>query len=158
MSNSIKDSVVTCSKLFMVWFEKEKAGEDFSKHDEELEKIFIFQILLKKFKVFGINIILPDPLLAILAECTNCNPGQTQVILKDLLNHIKKIRGAIPDGYVITSTDFASCFPISFPIIEIPEINAKYESMWIGQKIETTNPFQSDNLCDTPEWWKEVME
>jgi len=147
-----------CSKLLIIWFGQERDGVDFSNHDKEIKQLFISQVLLKRFEVFGINIVIPDPLLAILSCCTDSNPGQSQVILKDLLNHIKKIKGPIPDGYVIQSMDFSLCFPMNFPITEIPEVNAKYESMWIGQKIERTGTFSSDNLCDTPEWWKEVME
>ena len=94
----------------------------------------------------------------ILCICTNNNPGQIQIILKDLLNSIKKRTGPIKPGYIITSNDFSLCFAWNFPIIEIPEINTKYESLWMGQKIETDKPLMSDNLCDTVDWWKEVMK
>jgi hypothetical protein len=30
--------------------------------------------------------------------------------------------------------------------------------MWDGQKREVKNILESDNKCDTPEWWLEVME
>jgi len=82
----------------------------------------------------------------------------SQITLKDLLNSIKSRMGAIPKGYVITSTDFAFCFPNSFPIIANEQIYEKYIKLWDGQKRERPNEMASDNLCDTPEWWKEVMQ
>lgn len=85
------------------------------------------------------------------------NPGQSQIILKDLLLSIKSKKGPIPSGYVITSNDFSLAFPFSFPIMEIPEVNKKYEKLWDKQKRKKENPLESDNLCDTVDWWKEVM-
>ena len=154
----IKEKQDICSKALMTWFYQETNNHDFRNHDKEIAELFTSQVLLKKFDVFGIDIVLPDMLLLMLHICTNNNPGQIQIILKDLLNDIKKRKGPIKTGYVITSNDFSFCFPWNFPIVEIPEINAKYESRWIGQKIENDDFFATDNLCDTPEWWKEVMQ
>lgn len=150
-----------CSKIFMKWFldEMKDPKMEYVDADKEfLEGSFITRILLKKFEVFDIKIHLPLPLLALLSLCTNENPGQSQIILKDLLNSIKSFKGPIPEDYVITSEDFANCFPFNFPITSDPEINKKYLELWDGQKKERTNPLESDNLCDTVEWWKEVME
>ena len=150
-----------CSKVFMSWFleEMKDSKMEYKEEDKEfLEGSFITKILLKKFKVFDIKIHLPLPLLALLSLCTNENPGQSQIILKDLLNSIKSHRGPIPEGYVITSDDFAHCFPFSFPITSDPAINKKYLELWDGQKKEQHHPMESDNKCDTVEWWKEVME
>ena len=144
-----------CSNALIAWMSTEKEEPI---HDKDVQDLFTSKVILKKFKVFDIDIVLPDMLLLILSVCVDGNPGQFQIILKDLLNHIKKRKGPIPPGYVITSMDFTMCFSMDFPIIDIPRINTKYESLWMGQKIETENPFESDNLCDTPEWWKEVME
>jgi hypothetical protein len=80
----------------------------------------------------------------------------TQIILKDLLLNIKDRRGPIPENYVIASMDFGLCFMHSFPIMEIESIERKYRELWDGQKYDTK--FGSNNLCDTIEWWKEVME
>ena len=155
---TIKEKQEICSKALMMWFFQEKENHDFSNHDKEVLEIFTTKVLLKKFDVFDIDIVLPDPLLMILDICVSGNPGQIQIVLKDLLNSIKKRTGPIKPGYVISSMDFSLCFPFDFPIIELPKMTAKYESLWIGQKIETDSPFSTDNLCDTPEWWKEVME
>jgi hypothetical protein len=156
---TLKEKKDMCSRALIAWSMMEHDSKDLSIHDRDCEEIFTSQVLLKKFKVFDINIVLPDMLLVILSICTDNNPGQVQIVLKDLLNHIKKVRGSIQAGYVITSMDFATCFPMNFPIIEIPEINEKYNKLWDEQKKQgKVHPFESDNLCDTPEWWKEVME
>lgn len=155
---SVEEKKDICSKALLTWFCQETDNHDFRNHDKEIAELFTSQVLLKKFNVFNIDIVLPDMLLLILHICTNNNPGQIQIILKDLLNSIKKRTGPIKPGYVITSNDFSLCFAWNFPIVEIPEINAKYESLWMGQKIERDKPMMSDNLCDTVEWWKEVME
>lgn len=155
---TIEEKKELCTKILIGWFVQEQENRDFRNHDKEVADLFTSKILLKKFDVFHINIVLPDMLLMILHICTNNNPGWIQIILKDLLNSIKKRTGPIKPGYVITSNDFSLCFTWNFPIVEIPEINAKYESLWMGQKIERDEPMMSDNLCDTVEWWKEVME
>lgn len=149
-----------CSKILLSWFliEKENPNMEYTSEDEEfLRTSFITKVILKKFKVFDIQIHLPIYLLMILSLCTNENPGQAQIILKDLLLSIKSKKGSIPNGYVITSNDFSLAFPFSFPIMEIPEINKKYEKLWNEQKRKKENPLELDNLCDTVEWWKEVM-
>ena len=158
--NNIEETKNMCSKIFMYWFmtEKENPEMKYKPEDEEfLRTSFITKIILKKFQAFDIQIHLPIHLLMILSLCTNENPGQTQIVLKDLLLSIKSKKGPIPNGYVIPSDDFSLAFPFSFPIMEIPEINKKYEKIWNEQKRKNENPLESDNSCDTVEWWKEVM-
>jgi hypothetical protein len=129
-----------------------------SEHDEEIENLFTSKMILKKFEVFNIDIILPDMLLLILYICTEGNPGMFQVILKDLLNNIKKEIGPIPPEYIIRIDDAAKYFNGNFPILDIPEVQDKYCDLWQEQKGERKDNLSSDNLCDTPEWWKEVMQ
>lgn len=138
----------------------EKEGRDMTEHDDDVMNIFTSRVIAKKFDVFGIDIVLPDPLLLILNICVENNPGQFQIVLKDLLNHIKKRKGPIPKGYVITSEDFSFCFMTDFPIIAIPKINDKYLKLWDGQKYVDMKDKNRNryNACDTPKWWKEVME
>lgn len=154
---SVEEKKNLCARCLITWSFDERRGE--VRHDPEAEDIFIYKMLSKKFKSFGVDIVLPDPLVLILDLCCDSNPGQVQIILKDLLNDIKKRSGKpIPKGYVITSTDFSMCFPISFPITAIEHINKKYMKLWDKQKRETKNVLESDNKCDTAEWWLEVME
>ena len=148
-----------CSDLLALWFTKELRGDDISQHDDNMiTGMLVPSILLNKFKNFNIDIVLPDELLLILTICTDDNPGQSQVILKDLLNHIKGKKGLIPSGYVINVFDFGECFPMEFPITSIKEINDKYYKLWNEQKKTRIDEYDSDNLCDTPKWWKEVMQ
>ena len=147
-----------CSRALIGWLMNETNKKDMSVHDKEVEEIFTSKILLKKFDAFDIDIVLPDMLLVILDICVEGNPGQVQIVLKDLLNHIKKTHGPIPKGYVIKSWDFCECFANSFPFMDIPEINEKYRNLWDAQKKPNAKAWETDNLCDTPEWWKEVME
>lgn len=153
----IEEKEEICSRALISWMIGEKNNMDFKLHDEDIANLFTSRVLMKKFEVFGIDIVLPDLLLLILNVCTGNNPGQIQIVLKELLNSIKSKNGPIKPGYVITTSDFITCFPSKFPITGIPEIDAKYESLWIGQKIKRESGC-SDNLCDTIEWWMEVME
>ena len=153
----IQETVDLCSRMLLAWIMRDSNPRE---HNEELlNELFTPRVLLKKFEVFDIDIVLPDDLLCIIAICCNENPGQAQLILKELLLSIKKHMGPIPKGYVVTPEDFSLAYPFSFPIMSIPEQNSKFESLWIGQKIERDKDRPgSDNLCDTVEWWKEVME
>ena len=158
---SISETVEYCCKVLMMWAmdEIDNPSMEYNERDKEfIENSFISKVLLKKFEVFDIKIHLPAPLLIILSLCTNENPGQVQIILKKLLLDIKERKGAIPEGYVITSEDFGLCFQESFPITSIPIISEAYEVLWSEQKRTPKHPLESDNLCDTIEWWKEVME
>ena len=152
-----------CTRVFVMWIfdEQENPNMDYQDKDKEfLEESFITKMLLKKFEVFDIKIHLPVHLLMILSLCTNENPGQVQIILKQLLLSIKKRKGPISENYVITTDDFGMCFQDSFPIMAIPAISESYMLLWDQQKKprDDSKPWDSDNLCDTVEWWKEVME
>lgn len=148
------EKLVICSKALVKWFMDDKNPT--REHNKDIADLFTSQILLKKLDAYGINIFLPDMLLFILYVCTDGNPGQVQILLKELLKSIKSRKGPIPNGYRITSDDFGFCFTTTFPIMEIKEVNEKYEKLWDEQKY-----WKGDyraNKCDTIEWWKEVME
>lgn len=130
----IKEKQKTCSRMFLVWTITEKENKDMAIHDKDIEEVFTSAMILKKFDVFGIDIVLPDLLLLILDVCVEGKPGLFQVVLKDLLNNIKQRKGPIPTGYIITAMDFAACFMMEFPITEIPHINDKYYKLWNEQK------------------------
>lgn len=147
-----------CAQALIKWAFTEMAGQDMKKHDHDIETLFTSQVLLRKFDAFGIDIVLPDPLLIILYICTESNPGQVQIILKELLESIKERKGPIQPGYAVSSEDFSHCFATSFPIISIPHMEKKYRKLWDGQKRETQKAFETDNKCDTVEWWMEVMQ
>ena len=155
---TLQEKQKMCVNACAAWVMTERHGKNMSIHDKDIEKLFTSQIILQKFKAFGIDIVLPDMLLLMLAICVDGNPGIFQVVLKELLENIKSRKGSIPAGYTITSDDFSMCFTIELPMIEVPEIYQKYEKLWDGQKRETHKEWETDNKCDTPEWWKEVMQ
>ena len=152
---SLEQDRKLCSKLLITWCFKENEL-DMNVHSKDVSNLFTSKIILNKFNDFGIDIVLPDFLLSILCICSNSNPGVFQVMLKDLLNSIKRRIGSIPKGYVISTLDFALWSLDSFPLIDIPENEKKYYRLWNEQKVLKDN--NSYNLCDTVEWWKEVME
>lgn len=150
--NEEKEIKDLCGQILATWIIT-NGEKDFTKHDEDIIKEFIPSILLKKFKVFNIDIVLPDELLILLTLCSDGNPGLVQAILMDLLESIKDKNGPIPKGYIITAYDFAFAFPMKFPIIKDKEIYNKYLEKF-DREIKTPD----GNLCDTPEWWLKVME
>ena len=155
---TLGEKVSLCSQAFIMWMEQEMKNKDMTIHDKDIENNFSSQVLLKKLKAVGVDIVLPDMLLLILDICVEGNPGRIQIVLKDLLNGIKKRIGPIPKGYIVTSWDFSTHFMTRFPIMDYPEMEKKYSELWDAQKIERKNSMMSDNLCDTVAWWKEVME
>lgn len=158
MDEKIKQAEKLCTEIFLIWGFASLNDKDFSQHNEELLKeMFTPRILLKKLEAFGINIVVPDDCLTLIAVCCNENPGQAQLLLKDILLSIKKRKGPIPDGYTITSEDFAYAFPTSFPIMSMPEVEHKFNERWKEQKSSTPDGRYEVNLCDTQKYWKEVM-
>ena len=145
-----------CACLYANWaINGDKNDESF--HNDLLENSFISKMLLKKFDVFDINIRMPDELLLLLSLCSNENPGLVQVILMDLLQSIKNNLGKkIPKGYKISSLDFAKAFPNEFPIIENESIYKKYIENF--DSIKTTYNEVKLKLCDTKEWWMQVIQ
>lgn len=150
-----------CARLLMAWFiaEKNKPDMTYSPADEEfMTKSFTARILSKKLEMFNMSIHIPAYLYMLIAVCCDENPGQAQLILKTLLNSIKNNKGLIEAGYIIRTEDFVNCFANRFPIMAIPDISDEYRKLWEAQKRQPKDPFlESDNKCDTPEWWLEVM-
>lgn len=160
--NNTDDLRILCFKVLIMWKEMENVKPKMEYSDNDMffiKNSFISQCILKKFNVFGIEIHLPANLLMLLSICSEENPGKAQLILKELLKSIKEKKGPIEKGYVITTADFKDAFPDTFPIInEYESLNEKYEKLWDEQKKPRPNGvMNSDNKCDTPEWWFEVM-
>ena len=146
-----------CACLYINWAMNGDKNDKLS-HNYLLENSFISKMLLKKFDTFGIDIKIPDELLLLLSICSNENPGLVQVILMDLLQSIKNNLGEkIPKGYKISSLDFAKAFPNEFPIIENESIYKKYVEKFDSIKTTDDNGFEL-NLCDTKEWWMQVIQ
>ena len=67
---TIEEQKELCTKALVSWFMQEQDNRDFRNHDKEITELFTSKVLLKKFDVFGIDIVLPDMLLMILCICT----------------------------------------------------------------------------------------
>lgn len=118
-------------------------------------------IFLIKIPSYGLKINTPDWFIWLLDICSNSNPGIIQLMYKEILESINKLKfngNGIPEGYTITPEDFSNCHPYEFPIIINPRINEKYSDLWDKQKISRDTSFSSDNKCDTVEYWMEVMK
>lgn len=146
---TIEEKKNMCTQIFLAW---KFSNKDWTVHDDEIMDGFIPKVLVKKMKAFCVDIILPDPLLLMIEVCTEGNPGQAQIVLKELLNNIVSTKGKIKPGYIITLDDFVDCYP-TFPIIALDEEG--WRKKWDNQKGSNVYP---GNLCDTPDWWLEVME
>lgn len=119
------------------------------------------RLLLVKIPGYGIKITPPDWLIYLIETCAGGNPGYIQLIYKELLTFINNANYAgtgIPENYKIRAIDFINCFRFAYPILLDPPIYEKYSKMWDDQKKERENSADSDNLCDTAEYWLEVME
>ena len=150
----IQEITELCSRVFIAWTMRDSNPVE---HNMKLlGELFTPRVLLKKFEAFDIDIGLPDDLLCLIAVCCNENPGQAQLILKELLISIRHRKGPIPKGYIITSEDFGFAFPLSFPIMADEKINKEYYKKWDAQKYNKDGHLL--NSCDTIDWWKEVME
>jgi hypothetical protein len=117
-------------------------------------------IMLFKIPAYGVKIKPPDWLVYMFDICCGGNPGFIQLVYKELLVYINNSKYGgmgIPENYVITTKDFAECFPTKYQILIDPVIYKKYSKLWDEQKIKSANILQSDNMCDTPEYWLEVM-
>ena len=171
-----KEQTELCSNALVNLFFEEKFGQKESYHDPEITNLFPVNIVLQKLERCGIDVFIPDMILMVFDICCLGNPGIIQLMTKELLMDIKSNQGgSIPKGYIVTAEDFINLHGDAFPIIaeenlatdisgatdEKPVIdstyNQKYHKLWLEQKREQENPFESDNLCDTTEWWQEVL-
>ena len=151
----IQETIELCSRVFIAWTMRD-SNNPVEHNMKLLGELFTPRVLLKKLEAFDIDIGLPDDLLCLIAICCNENPGQAQLILKELLISIRHRKGLIPKGYIITPEDFGFAFPLSFPIMADKKINKEYYKKWDAQKYNKDGHLL--NACDTIGWWKEVME
>lgn len=118
-------------------------------------------LLQRKIPAMGLKIMPSDWLVLSIEVCAGGKPGFIQMIYKELLDFINSVNfdnNGIPDGYKITTHDFSNCFAVDFPICDKLEIEHRYTKMWDKQKRETKSFLESDNMCDTPEYWLEVSQ
>lgn len=126
------------------------------KNSDEVAEMFPISIVLSKLEKCEIDVVIPDMIMLVFDICSSGNPGVIQLMIKELLLSIKASYGEIPKGYIVTSKDFIDVHQ-TFPSLDIPENEEKYRLMWDSQKKERETNFESDNQCDTVEWWREVL-
>lgn len=137
----MEEKIEACNYLLTCW-------AILSLDEYPTEKDFITKMIQRKFEVFEIPIVVPDPLCAIIMVCTNGNPGLSQIILKEILMDIPDLA----PGYVITMNDFARTYGDKYPLIEYEDIKRDLETKWDRQK------HGSFNEVDTKEYWLEVFK
>jgi len=153
-----KEQIELCSNALMNLLIEEMSGKDMSQHEPDVAGIFPISIALRKLEVFGIDVVIPDMILMILDICAQGNPAIIQLMTKELLMDVKANQGgSIPKGYIVTGEDFARLHGDSYPILDLPGFEEKYRTLWQAQKRERNKTFDSDNQCDSPEWWQEIL-
>ena len=153
-----KEQMELCGNALISLLIEERNDSDMTKHDPEITGLFPICIVLDKLEKTGIDVVIPDMILIILDICCLGNPGVIQLMTKELLMDIKANQGgSIPKGYVVTGEDFASLHGDAYPILALPENEEKYRKLWDAQKRDRAKTFDSDNQCDTPEWWQEIL-
>lgn len=152
----MEDTLEYVGKCLMIWQMNEM--RHVHPHDEDIANEFITQVLRKRLQATEVVVGIPDELCLIIAMCTDGNPGQSLLILSDILQGIKDAIGPIPVGYIIKPEDFVRVFADKFPIMSDEEVYKKYEKKWDAQKIARTKPWETDNQVDTREYWRKFVE
>lgn len=154
----MEETMKFASQCLMIW----QMNESLGKHpaDEDIANEFITQVLRKRLQAAEVTIVLPDELCLLIAMCTDGNPGQSLLVLSDILQGIKDNIGSIPIGYTVKASDFVRVFPDEFPIMKNQKIYDIYRKKWDAQKILTprTRPWEPDNQVDTLEYWRKFVE
>lgn len=154
----VKETIQLCNLIFSQWLFLEKNNTDMKQYDGDIAKELITQILRKRLQAAEVDIVLPDALILLIMTCTDGNPGQSLLILSDLLESICRKIGKIPAGYVITSKDFSQAFPSGWPIMKMKPVNEQYSQKWKNQKKEPMFSWETDNNIDMVGWWKKFVE
>lgn len=156
----LEETLEMCGKVLIAWQLRYNTQGDYAsnyEHDPEIANMFLTKMINKKFDAFDVDIVLPDDLIVLLAVAVNGNPGQFQIVLKDILNAaVKRTGKKLPRKYVVTPQDFTGACPTAFPIMLIPSVNDKYHKMYDAQK--SIGVFGTNNKMDTPDWWLEVTD
>lgn len=154
-----KEQMELCTNALVNLFAEEHFGNSTNEHDPEITGLFPICIVLDKLEKCGIDVVIPDMILMILDICCLGNPGVIQLMTKELLMDIKTRQGgSIPKGYVVTADDFVNAYGDAFPLLSLPATEEKYHKLWEAQKKERlSSNLESDNQCDIPEWWQEIL-
>lgn len=152
-----KELLITLMRIYSHWvLESLSNPEKCSTRTPELfEKSFICKVLDKRLEAFSIDVKVPDYLILIIELCTEGNPGQSLMILSEILENIPHLKS----GHIIEPMDFARVYKDKFPVVRVyPEMNSRLQDRWSSQKITPRESLDSDNQCDYPEYWTKFFE
>ena len=139
------------AKVFIAWNFNSK--KEFSNNPEIVDGgDFLSTILYRKMKAVDLGVNIPDECYLLISLCSD-SPGYAQLLLKELLLSIPNLK----KGYTIIPMDFARKFPMEYPMSDNPKWEKYFSQKWDEQKIHSAKFPYSDNLCDTAEWWLEVL-
>lgn len=141
------------SKVLISWHFSKKKGENFENNPELVNGgDFVSTMLYKKMQAIGLGVNIPDECLLMISVCSN-SPGYAQLLLKEILMSIPDLKR----GYTITVDDFVRKYPMEYPVQDNPKWDKYFQDLWDKQKNRSAKFPQSDNLCDTADWWLEVL-
>ena len=101
-----------------------------------------------------VSAVVPDHLLMYCSICSCGNPGSAQILLKNILvGNKERIRQAMKLKVMLRSDAIEpSLEDFKYPIFTNPNVKNKYKRLWDRQKIN------GQNLCDTREFWTEILK
>lgn len=143
-------------KILMAWRIVENKNEVICGEGDDLyDDSFICKVLTKKMQAFQTGIKVPNLLSVLLEVCTDANPGQSQLLLADIIRELPK---PIPEEYTITTDDFTTAFKDLMPVVSrYKEVEERLANEWKEQKFPMDTKTFADNGVDTREWWMEVL-
>lgn len=152
----IEETIDMCTRLLVI--RKVKEGlQSYQDADKDIQLAIkddqICEIISKRLEVFKIDVIIPAEFLLIISICSNGTPGIALMMTRELLTNIRPLH----HGQTITSDQFVSVFPDTFPTVLIPEVYRKYDGMWDNQKRCPDKVNHTDNMIDTASYWQEVF-
>lgn len=151
MMNEEMDMIEAIGNIYIHWNIDAVKNEGYNpeEYDDEINDYPLVKILRKKLEWGGVDVVIPDYLVMIIALCSE-SPAEVQMIMVDILDKIYENNdNHIPKHYVITPIDFSITFPVKFPAtMQYPEMKARYNRKWDEQK--TPN---RENSYDTKAFW-----
>lgn len=155
------EDVNDVARIMTVWvsqYNRNSNADVFRDHMEDIKHTTVYAAVHSKMNMAGMDIIIPDALILLFLTLTRGNPGQSLMLLKEILDNIVKRSGhKIRPGYLIAPMDASITWGDRWPFTYIPEIDEKYHKMWLAQK-RPREGLNSDNQCDSPQFWREVYE
>ena len=151
---NLLENLKLATLVFCFWSNKSNKDDNLVNCSKDSES-FICRVLGARNEAFELGISIPEHLGLLIECCTNGNPGQSLMILSEILEHVPELTM----GYKITPYDFIRVYGNKFPVIGLyPEIDSRIEKRWREQKRTRVKSIESDNQCDYPEYWRKFFK